>query len=169
MKPILLSLILFSLMPLSTARAKMPGGQTLTVQVCLNPATDARFDTTKVFFAATAPIFAAGTIAVSATPIDCTSVTAKPIGTFFTNGAIVNGLPASAPDDVALVTWHFRIGDRAFDTIGPVKGVPAGGTYPQTVVGATHGLTPSNQEATVTTLDPTGFVFEITVPGGERE
>ena len=80
------------------------------------------------------------------------------------------GLPASAPQDTAIVTWHFRLADGSFDTIGPVEGNGAGGatpgqTYPQTIVGSTHGAAPANGEATVTVLDPTGFVFEIRTEG----
>jgi len=57
----------------------------------------------------------------------------------------VAGLPASAPQDTAIVTWHFRLADGSFDTIGPVEGNGAGGatpgqTYQQTIVGSTHGL-----------------------------
>ncbi len=144
----------------------------LTVDVCVNPAVDARADSTGIFFAATAPIYPGGTIATSNTPIDCTAVTATPIGTFFTNGAFVEGLPASDAKDRALVLWHFRIGKRAFDTVGPTQGsatgpgaVP-GQTYPQIVIGAAKGtpVAAGKTTATVTNLDPTGFVFEVAVP-----
>jgi hypothetical protein len=155
-----LSLLLTALVIGASAARAMA----ITVDVCINANTDARFDTTGHFFTGSAPVYPSGTLAVSGTPIDCTSVTVTPIGTFFTNGGVVAGLPASEANDVALVTWHFRVGNRAFDTIGPVKSVPAGGTYPQTVVGATGGLSTSNNQATVTALDSTGFVFEITAP-----
>jgi hypothetical protein len=170
MNPLKSALLLTVLLIGTTAARAMA----LTIDVCVNPATDARFDTTKTFFTASAPIFPGGSIAVSATPVDCTMVSNAPIGTFFTNGGIVAGLPASDPKDVALVTWHFRIGTRAFDTVGPVQGNPSGGAtpgqqYPQTVVGSTHDLTPSNNEATITALDPTGFVFEVSVPSEDHE
>ncbi len=137
----------------------------LTIDVCINGATGARFDSTNTFFTGSAPIYPGGTIAQSASPIDCSTIAATPIGTFFTNGGTVAGLPASDPKDVALVTWHFRIGHRAFDTIGPVQSVGSGGTYPQTLVGSTRGLSAANGEATVTSLDPTGFAFELRAPG----
>jgi hypothetical protein len=143
----------------------------LTIDVCATQASDARI--TFPFFTAAAPVYAGGTIAQSDTPIDCTKITAPRIGTFFTNGAFVAGLPAAGTDDLALVTWHFRIGNRAFDTIGPVQaagGVFAPGqTYPQTLVGSTRGLTAANGEATVTTLDPSGFVFELKALGSNSD
>lgn len=129
MKLIRVSLVLSALLIAATTAHAMA----LTVDVCLNAATDARFDSTGHFFTATAPIYPGGTIAPSGTPIDCTSVAATSIGTFFTNGGVVAGLPASGPADVALVTWHFRLGARSFDTIGPVESVPAGGSYSQTI------------------------------------
>lgn len=143
----------------------------LTIDVCATAATDARFDSTGKFFTAAAPIYPGGTIAQSTTAIKCADITATPIGTFFTVGAFVAGLAGAGTDDLALVTWHFRIGNRAFDTIGPVQAaggvfVP-GQTYPQTVVGSTHGLTAANGEAIVTTLDPSGFVFELKAPGSD--
>ena len=101
-----------------------------TVDVCLNPTTDARFDSTGTFFTASAPVYDGGTIAQSSSPIDCSTITAKPIGTFFTVGGLVAGLPASAAQDVAMVTWHFRLAKGAFDTIGPVQGNGAGGATP---------------------------------------
>ena len=131
----------------------------LTIDVCGNAA-HARFDSTNTFFTTSAPIYAGGTIAQSASPIDCSTVTATPIGTFFATGGLVAGLPASDPADVALVTWHFRIGKGAFDTIGPVQSVGPGGTYPQTLVGSAGGLSAANGRATVTSLDPSGFVLK---------
>ena len=147
----------------ATARAN-------TVDVCINPLTDVRFDSTGVFFTGSAPIYPGGTIAQSSTPIDCSKITATRIGTFFTVGGLVAGLPASAAQDVAMVTWHFRLKKGAFDTIGPVQGNGTGGatpgqTYPQTVVGSVKGAAPANGQATVTVLDPTGFAFEISAPG----
>ena len=104
----------------------------------------------------------------SATAIDCGMITAAPIGTFFVTGAFVSGLPSSNTTDAGLVTWHFRIGSGVFDTIGPVESVASGRTYPQTLVGSTHGLTASNGEGTITSLDPTGFVFEVKAPGADH-
>ena len=139
----------------------------ITVDVCINGKTDARFDSTGTFFTAAAPIYPAGTIPQSTTPFDCTTITAAPIGTFFTVGGFVAGLPAANPNDQAMVTWHFRVGKKSFDTIGPVQAVGTGGTYPQTIVGETHGASKPNGEATVTSLDSTGFAFAIKAPGGD--
>jgi hypothetical protein len=136
----------------------------ITVDVCVNPKTDASFDSTSTFFRAAAPIYPAGTIPLTATAFDCTTITAAPIGTFFTVGGFVAGLPAADPKDQAMVTWHFRVGKQAFDTLGPVRAVGPGGTYPQTIVGETHNASKANGEATVTSLDTTGFAFEINAP-----
>jgi hypothetical protein len=136
----------------------------LTVDVCVNPAVDVRADSTGVFFAATAPIYPAGTIAPTSSPFNCATITAAPIGTFFATGASVAGLPASGPNDADFVTWHFRLGSMAFDTIGPVESLSP---YPQTIVGSTGG-TARNGTAQVTALDSTGFAFEVTVPGARQ-
>jgi len=135
-----------------------------SIDVCFNPGIDAHFDSTATFFVASAPIYPGGTIAKSNSPIDCRRITAAPIGTFFTNGGFVEGLPASGPNDIALVTFHFRIGNRAFDTVGVVQAVAPGHTYPLTIVGSGHGGA-ANGYATVTNLDPTTLVFEVTYPG----
>ena len=149
-----------AIIAISAARASA-----LTVDVCADAATDARFDLTNTFFTATAPIYPGGTIPVSASAVKCSQITARPIGTFFTVGALVAGLPASSPMDVGMVTWHFRLGSRAFDTAGPVEGVAPGQTYPQTVIGSTFVPILINSRATVTALDPSGFVFEIKTTG----
>jgi hypothetical protein len=138
-----------------------------SVDVCL-VAADHRFDSTGKFFTDSAPVYPGGTIEESSSAIDCTKIAATPIGTFFTNGAIVSGLPASDPTDIALVTWHFRIGSRGFDTVGVVQNVAPGQTFPQTIVGSTHGAAAANGEATVIRLDPTGLVFEVTYPGSQN-
>ena len=134
------------------------------IDVCFNPGVNARFDSTNTFFVGSAPIYPGGTIAKSNSPINCSGITAAPIGTFFTNGGFVEGLLASGPNDVALVTFHFRIGSRAFDTVGVVQAVAPGHTYLMTIVGSTHGGA-ANGHATVTNLDPTTLVFEVTYPG----
>ena len=153
-------LVALAIVAFSAARASA-----LTIDVCADAATDAKFDGTGTFFTATAPIYPAGTIPVSSSPVDCTKVTARSIGTFFTVGALVAGLPASGPADVGMVTWHFRLGNKAFDTAGPVEGVAPGQTYPQTVIGSTFVPILINSRATVKALDPSGFVFEIKTTG----
>ena len=153
-------LVALAIVAFSAARASA-----LTIDVCADAATDAKFDGTGTFFTATAPIYPAGTIPVSSTAVDCSKVTARSIGTFFTVGALVAGLPASGPADVGMVTWHFRLGNKAFDTAGPVEGVAPGQTYPQTVIGSTFVPILINSRATVKALDPSGFVFEIKTTG----
>jgi hypothetical protein len=155
---------------IASALALAGAASAKSFDVCVNPTVDARFDMTGTFFTATAPIYPGGTIAQSSTTIDCGTITASRIGTFFTVGALVARLPASATNDTAMATWHFRLAQGAFDTIGPVEGNGAGGatpgqTYPQTIVGATGGSAPAEGQAMVTVLDPTGFVFEIMLPG----
>jgi hypothetical protein len=59
-----------------------------TFDVCATAATDAKFDSTGTFFVATAPIYSSGTIAQSSTAIDCSTITAVSVGTFFTIGAL---------------------------------------------------------------------------------
>jgi hypothetical protein len=157
------NLVMLALLGLfATARSALA----IDLDVCANAATDARFDSTNTFFVASAPIYPGGSIAQSSTAIDCTKITATPIGTFFTVGGLVAGLPASSSVDVGMVTWHFRTGNTALDTAGPVQnsGTP-GLSYPQTIIGNT-GPGPSKGVATVTNLDPSGFVFELKTRGG---
>ncbi|MGH7837701.1 MAG: hypothetical protein ACREQC_07740, partial [Candidatus Binataceae bacterium] len=73
-----------------------------TFDVCATAATDAKFDSTGTFVVATAPIYLGGTIAQSSTPVDCSTITATPAGTFFVVGAFVTGLPHSGPQDAAM-------------------------------------------------------------------
>jgi hypothetical protein len=153
------SALLFALAIIGITAAK---ASALTIDVCVSKANS---DSTGNFFSAAAPIYPGGTIARSAANIDCSTITAAPVGTFFATGGNVAGLPGTDPKDVDLVTWHFRIGSRAFDTIGPVQNVGTGGTYPQTVVGSTFVPLLLNSRATVTALDPSGFAFEIRTTG----
>jgi hypothetical protein len=157
-----------SVLLVSTGCAIAAPALAASIDVCLS-APDHRFDSTGTFFTASAPIYPGGTIEKSSSAVDCSKIGAAPIGTFFTNGAIVGGLPASDPKDIALVTWHFRIGNRAFDTVGVVQNVAPGQSFPQTIVGSTHGAAAPNGEATATKLDPTGLVFEVTYPGSDHD
>jgi hypothetical protein len=145
--------------------------------VCVDTTKDARFSTeatagNNLFFAAAAPIYPGNTDTSSAT--DCVAATlhATQVGTFFTIGGGINGLPGSNNNadlaDLFFVLWHFRINNRgAFDTTGPVR---SSATYPQTIIGSTNpGLVPTHGRAKVTNLK-TGsasiLAFKITTPEG---
>jgi hypothetical protein len=142
--------------------------------VCVDTTKDARFSTeatagNNLFFAAAAPIYPVTTDTTTAT--NCTPAmlnNATQVGTFFTIGGGINGLPQSTTPDLAdmfFVLWHFRItGSGAFDTTGPVRS----GTYAQTIIGSTNpGLVPTHGKAIVTTLTTgaaTVLAFRITTP-----
>ena len=145
--------------------------------VCVDATKDARFSDeatagNNLFFAAAAPIYPGNTNV--ATAADCTPTTLKAtqVGTFFTIGGGIAGLPVSTPADMAdqfFVLWHFRIDNKgAFDTTGPVRSTP---TYPQTIIGSTNpGLVPTHGRAKVTNLTNgtagTVLTFKITTPAG---
>ena len=141
--------------------------------VCVDTAKDAHFSTeTNLFFAAAAPIYPGDTDVSTATNCTPATLDATQVGTFFTIGGGVSGLPESTPSDPAdlfFVLWHFRIDNKgAFDTTGPVRSTP---TYPQTIIGSTNpGLVPTHGKATVTNLSngTAGSVltFKITTPQG---
>lgn len=140
--------------------------------VCVDPATDFRLDDADgdgVFSAgdgivAVGKIFPGGAIPDGGVVL-CSDIESPPIGTFFARGRIVIGLPAAESDDLAYVDWQFRIdGKGAIDTSGPVKVVSSGGTYPQSIVGATPGLAPARGDALTTQLDAAGFQIRLTVP-----
>lgn len=132
--------------------------------VCLNPATDARPNTEGSAFTAVAIILPGGTIPTGGVS-DCSTLASQSIGTFFANGRFVVGLPNAGASDVAFVIWHFRLAKGSFDTMGPVESGPQGTTYPQTIVGATGGFGPAKGAAQVTTLDSSGYQFEIRLTG----
>jgi hypothetical protein len=125
--------------------------------VCLNSGDDI---VNGFNFAAVASIYPGNTIASSATPVACASLTPSPIGTFFAQGVAVSELPKASPTDALYVIWHFRInGLGAFDTTGPVETTP---TYPQTIIGSTNFfVSPPSGVATVTNL--AANAFRITV------
>jgi hypothetical protein len=81
-------------------------------------------------------------------------------------------LPA-APDVQGFVTWQFDFSPEGgtFATIGIVPiSTGVGQTYIQTLVGSSGKFPgngrkfPGNGQVTVTSLDPTGFQFRITLP-----
>lgn len=153
--------------------------------VCVDTTKDARFSketvppsSTPLFFTAAAPIYPGLTDVSAATNCESSgagSVNATQVGTFFTLGAFVNGLPASTAadaNDLFYVIWHFRIDNRGgFDTTGPTRATT---TYPQTIIGSTNpGLVPTHGKATVTNLSngTTGttntlITFRIKTPEG---
>jgi hypothetical protein len=119
-----------------------------------------------------ANIYAKGTIPDGGT--DCTKITSPVIGTFYANVSLQaglgspKGLPA-APDVQGFVTWQFDFSPNGgtFATIGIVPiSTGVGQTYIQTLVGSS-GKFPGNGQVTVTSLDPTGFQFRITLPRGQ--
>jgi hypothetical protein len=139
--------------------------------VCVGPTdTATQDDLTKpgASITAAANIFPEGTIPMGGvTPCPASPV----IGTFYANVSLQAGftkspvgLPA-APDVQGFVTWQFDFSPKGtFATIGIVP-IPTGvgQTYIQTLVGSS-GKFPGNGQVTVTSLDPTGFQFRITLP-----
>lgn len=169
------SLIKYSLAVAMVFATAMPAFAKSWV-VCVDTTKDARFSTeatagNNLFFAAAAPIYPGNTVTTTAT--DCTPATLKAtqVGTFFTIGGGINGLPQSTPPDLTdlfFVLWHFRITGRgAFDTTGPVR---SSAKYPQTIIGSSNpGLVPTHGNATVTNLTTgaaTILAFKITTPQG---
>ena len=140
--------------------------------VCVDPATDFRLDDADGDggFSAGDGFVAVGIIVPGGTIPDggvasCSDIVSTPIGTFFARGRLVIGLPAAESDDLAYVDWQFRInGAGAIDTSGPVKVVSSGGTYYQTIVGATGGLALPIGQALTTQLDAAGFQIRLSVP-----
>ena len=105
--------------------------------VCVNPATAVvsnGFNAGSVLTAA-GIIVPAGTIPNGGALTDCSDVAGARIGTFFVRGNIVLGLPAAAGDDLAYVSWQFRVDNKGtVETTGPVKTTSP---YFQTIAGAT--------------------------------
>jgi len=136
--------------------------------VCVNPAADVipesavsgtTFPSPGDGFVAVGIIVPAGVIPTTqtgATPPACSTFTNR-IGTFFARGRIVAGLPTAEGDDLAYVSWHFRLAGGSLETGGPVKTTP---TYPQLVLGKS-GHVDAGREVTVVVLDPTGFQFRL--------
>ncbi len=137
--------------------------------VCLNPKTDVKVDTTSTFFVGVGVIVPVGTIPNPDTATSCSTYEAEAIGTFFASGGLIGGLKFAEPDDAAFVTWHFRIesGKKvgAFDTMGPVESSSTPVSYPQTIIGSTGGLAPAKGVAEVTPIANSSGLdeFEIDV------
>jgi hypothetical protein len=129
-----------------------------------------------------ANIFPKGTIPMGGVPL-CSDITTPVIGTFYANVSLQaglgskTGLPA-APDVQGFVTWQFDFSPEGgtFATIGIVPiSTGVGQTYIQTLVGSsgkfpgTGRKFPGNGQVTVTSLDPTGFQFRITLPRSDDD
>jgi hypothetical protein len=106
-------------------------------EVCVNPATaifSNGFNPGSVLTAA-GIIVPVGTIPAGGALADCSDVADARIGTFFVRGNIVAGLPAAAANDLAYVSWQFRLDDQDMvESTGPVKTTSP---YFQTIAGAT--------------------------------
>ena len=74
--------------------------------------------------------------------------------------------------DLYLAEWYFRfVAGGAFSTMGPVRGVPVGSSYAQTITGEFGGRTIAPGKAVITVLSAASGVsgtavdaFRITVP-----
>jgi hypothetical protein len=125
-------------------------------------------------FTVAANIFPKGTIPMGGVK-QCSDINTPVIGTFYANVSLQaglgspKGLPA-APDVQGFVTWQFDFSPNGtFATIGIVPiSTGVGQTYIQTLVGSS-GKFPGNGQVTVTSLDPTGFQFRITLPRSGRD
>ncbi|MFT4582703.1 MAG: hypothetical protein ACI915_001302 [Gammaproteobacteria bacterium] len=171
-------------LPLAANAHDDGGGKNRSFDVCVNPLVDFALGdndgsgtpTAGDTFTAVGGIYPKGSVPEGAPPFDdCSGVVADRIGTFYTNGHFVRpldpadpagpGFPGAAADDLALVTWHFLIdGQGSVDTIGPVKAVADGRSYPQTVVGGTGRFKGSKGTAKTTSLGGGGFQFSMKIP-----
>jgi hypothetical protein len=111
-------------------------------------------------FAAVASVYPGGTVSKSTAGVECSALSASPIGTFFAQGVAVSELPKASATDSLYVVWHFRInGQGAFDTTGPTETTA---TYPQTIIGSTNiFISPPTGQATVTNLAPNAFRIKV--------
>jgi hypothetical protein len=137
--------------------------------VCVDPATDVvpdhlgpvgTFPAAGDGFVAVGIIVPVGVIPTTAaggTPPACSTFANARIGTFFARGRIVAGLPSAEADDLAYVSWHFRLAGGDVETAGPVKTTS---TYRQLVVGKS-GRVDTGREVQVVVLDPSGFQFRL--------
>jgi hypothetical protein len=132
-------------------------------EVCVNPATAV----TSNGFAAGSVLTAAGivvpvgTIPEGGTAADCSEVEDARIGTFFVRGNIVLGLPAAAADDLAYVSWQFRVGDQdVIESTGPVK---TSSPYFQPIAAATGNYKQfRDRQLKTDVLDTGGFQIRLT-------
>lgn len=159
-------------------------------EICVNPVADfglvdndaSGTPTAGDIFTAVGGIWRRGAIPDGGAAFDCSNVYGERIGTFYTNGHFVRpldpkdpagpGFPAAPADDLALVVWHFLLdGKGTVDTMGPIKAVAVGDSYPQTVVGGTGKFKSTKGVAKTTVLGGGGFQFRLTVSnrGGDDD
>lgn len=178
---LILLVVAFATAPL-LAQADRGGKSRRSFDVCVDAGQNFSFDdvdgsglpTAGDPFTAVGGIWPKGSIPLGGVAADCSDIADERIGTFFVNGHFVNPLipdaqeggsfPAAAEDDLALVVWHFRVdGKGSVDTIGPVKAVADGESYPQTIVGGTGRFKSAKGAAKTTVLGGGGFQFRLKV------
>ena len=134
--------------------------------VCVDPATAV---TSNDFLpgsvvTASGVIVPAGTIPGGGAEADCSDVADARIGTFFVRGNIVAGLPTAEANDLAYVSWEFRVDDvGTIETTGIVKTTTP---YLQPIAAATgsyHSL--QDRQVRTDVLNADGFQFRISVAG----
>jgi len=100
-----------------------------------------------------------GTIS-AATLANCSNIAGEQIGTFFVRGNFVGGLPTAEPDDLAYVSWEFRVDNvGTIETTGIVKTTTP---YFQPIAAATgsyHSL--QDRQVRTDVLGAGGFQFLI--------
>ena len=98
----------------------------------------------------------------AATSTDCSNIADERIGTFFVRGNIVAGLPTAELDDLAYVSWEFRVDNvGTIETTGIVKTTSP---YFQPIAAATgsyHSL--QDRQVRTDVLGAGGFQFLISV------
>jgi hypothetical protein len=135
-------------------------------EVCVDPATaifSNGFNPGSVL-TASGIIVPVGTIPIGGAEADCSDVADARIGTFFVRGNIVGGLPTAEDDDLAYVSWEFRVDNvGTIETTGIVKTT---NSYLQPIAAATgryHSL--QDRQVRTDVLAPGGFQFRETVAG----
>jgi hypothetical protein len=134
--------------------------------VCVDPTTAILTDGLNPgsLLTASGIIVPARTIPPGGTDPDCSDpeVADARIGTFFVRGNIVGGLPTAEADDLAYVSWEFRVDNvGTIETSGIVKTTSP---YLQPITAATgsyHSL--QDRQVRTDVLDAGGFQFRETV------
>ena len=133
-------------------------------EVCVDPATailSNDFNPGSVL-TASGIIVPVGTIPAGGAASDCSDIADARIGTFFVRGNIVGGLSTAEPDDLAYVSWEFRVDNvGTIETTGIVKTTSP---YLQPIAAATgsyHSL--QDRQLRTDVLGAGGFQFRETV------
>lgn len=146
----------------SVAFAKSPA----LFDVCVDPATAVLSNgfAPGSVLTASGIIVPAGTIPSGGGEADCSDVTGERIGTFFVRGNVVGGLPTAEANDLAYVSWEFRVDNvGTIETTGIVKTTSP---YLQPVAAATgsyHSL--QDRQVRTDVLDASGFQFRLSAAG----